>query len=86
MEKKQLNSNVVSVAQLLSGFASVRLISASLVIELLVVPKQSHVKELENVLLGLIIQLMEPNMHWDVVFAGIVLSLSQLNLNPNQFL
>jgi hypothetical protein len=29
MEKKQLNSNVVSAAQLLSGFASVQLISAS---------------------------------------------------------
>jgi hypothetical protein len=51
MDKKQLNSNAVSAALLHSGFASVRLISASHAIELQVAPNQNHVWEVENVLL-----------------------------------
>ena len=81
MEKKQLNSNVVSAVLLLSGFASVRRISVNLAIKLLAAQKQSLVSEVENVLWELIIQLMEPSMHLDAVYADIVLSLSQSNLN-----
>jgi hypothetical protein len=50
MEKKPLNSNVVSAAQLLYGFALVLLISASLAIKLLEVRNQSPVLEVENAL------------------------------------
>ena len=81
MEKKQSNSNVVSAVLLLSGFALVRPISANHAIKLLAAQKQSHVSEVENVLWELIIQLMEPSMHLDAVYADIVLSLSQSNLN-----
>ncbi len=81
MEKKQLNSNVVSAVLLPSGFALVRPISVSLAIKLLAAQKQSHVSEVENVLWELIILLMVPSMHLDAVYADMVLSLSQSNLN-----
>ena len=74
MEKKQLNSNVVSAVLLLSGFASVRRISVNLAIKLLAAQKQSHVSEVENVLWELIIQLMEPSMHLDAVSADMELT------------
>ncbi len=73
MEKKRLNSNVVSAAQLLSGFAGVLLISAKSAIVEQVATLYKNVKESESALLELIIHLMEQSMHLDVDFVEMAL-------------
>jgi hypothetical protein len=84
MDKKQLNSNVVSAALLHSGFALVRLISASHAIELLGKRNLSHAKESESALLELITQLMEMSMHLAAVFAEMEL-MNQSNQTTTRF-
>ncbi len=87
MEKKQLNSNVVTAAQLLSGFASVLLISANLAIGLLIAHSLNVVKESKNALLESITQLMELSMHWDAVFVDMELkNLSNQIIIPGPYL